>query len=385
MYAAEEQAKAAEKEAKAASEHAREAKQEAEEASALARELMVELQKLREKFAANGTNTRESGEKIRRMEAAIREAAKKEQKARKRMEEAEEAEAEQCLIASNLKPTDAPSPDEIEAAKERIQYDEQLFHIAVVGVAGSGKSSLINALRGLHNNSPESAPTGVTETTVEVKRYPSANSRPIAWYDIPGAGTLSIPSWQYFRTQGLYVFDCIIVLMSDRFTETDVAILDSCRQLKIPAYIVRSKADQHIRNITDIEMRHDTDDENADRDSGHRKHYKAARKQFIERTKQSVKSNLQRANLPDQRVYIVSANELCRAIQGRKPQETIDEVDLLRDLYLDAQESRGSDAQDLDLRDFSQWVESFRGDEPSWSSSSQSGQIMLGWEPISYE
>jgi len=80
--------------------------------------------------------------------------------------------------------------------KERIQYDEQFFHITVAGVTGS-KSSLINALRGLHNNSPGSAPTSVTETTLEVKRYPSVNSQPIAWYDIPGAATPSVTSWQY--------------------------------------------------------------------------------------------------------------------------------------------------------------------------------------------
>jgi len=55
-------------------------------------------------------------------------------------------------------------------------------------------------------------------------------------------------------------------------------------------------------------MRHGTDDENEDCDSGHRKHHKAARNQFIERTKQSIKSNLQRANLAEKRVYIVSAN-----------------------------------------------------------------------------
>jgi len=47
---------------------------------------MAELRKLREEFAANEKNARESGEKIKRMEVVIRDAAGKEQKARKRME-----------------------------------------------------------------------------------------------------------------------------------------------------------------------------------------------------------------------------------------------------------------------------------------------------------
>ncbi|KAI6103783.1 hypothetical protein EDD17DRAFT_1608281, partial [Pisolithus thermaeus] len=58
-----------------------------------------------------------------------------------------------------------------------------------------------------------------------ISRYPDPNSdNPFVWYDIPGAGTLSQPDWLYFNNQGLYVFDCIIVLFDSRFTQTDIAI-----------------------------------------------------------------------------------------------------------------------------------------------------------------
>lgn len=46
--------------------------------------------------------------------------------------------------------------------------------------------------------------------------------------DVPEEGTLSIPDWRYFIDQGLYVFDCIVVLFDNRFTETDVTILRNC-------------------------------------------------------------------------------------------------------------------------------------------------------------
>ncbi|KAL4081335.1 interferon-inducible GTPase-domain-containing protein [Scleroderma yunnanense] len=365
----------AELEARNAEERAREAKQAAEGASMLAFmlheelvRLMEELQKMRKELAAQGRSAEETDQKTKSKEADIREISRREQEILRKIRIAEEVR--RCSLVST-KPKDTPSPDEIKTMKQRIEYDEQLFHIAVVGLAGSGKSSLINAVRGLCNNSPDAAPTGVTEMTPEVKRYPPTNNQPVAWYDIPGAGTLSVPGWQYFRTQGLYVFDCIIVLMNERFTETDIAILDNCRQLKIPAYIVRSKADQHICNIISLEMGYGSDAEDDELENYYfQKHYKAARKQLIEQTSQSVKSNLKRANLPDQRVYIVSAKAIYSTVMNKNSQKTIDKIDLIKDLYLDAHENRGSDAQDMALWDLARWEGSFRRNESTPSSQS---------------
>ncbi|KAI6021136.1 hypothetical protein EDC04DRAFT_2901391 [Pisolithus marmoratus] len=77
---------------------------------------------------------------------------------------------------------------------------------------------------------------------------------------------------------------------------------------------VRSEADQNARNI----MR-DTGydgDEDEDEDPGRRnKLHKAARKQYIEETRQSVKVNLEKANLPDQRVYLVSNDTLLSCVR----------------------------------------------------------------------
>jgi GTP-binding protein EngB required for normal cell division len=150
----------------------------------------------------------------------------------------------------------------VEAAKRRVQYKEGLFHFAVAGVAGGGKSSLINAFRGLRNLDTAAAPTGVTETTLVISRLPDPNEEnPFVWYDIPGAGTMKIKDWQYFNEQGLYVFDCIVVVFDSRFTMTDIAMLINCKRFGIPTYIVRSKSDIHIRNIM-LERGYDSDDDN---------------------------------------------------------------------------------------------------------------------------
>jgi len=232
-----------------------------------------------------------------------------------------------------------PSPQEIRAAQAKIQYQENLFHFAVAGRAGAGKSSLVNAFRGISNRDASSARTGVTETTVTLGRYPDPDERcHHVWYDLPGAGTIKIPDWQYFNAQGLYVFDCIVVLFDNRFTNTDVAILLNCRRFKIPTYIVRSKADQHIRNMMK-ETGYNSDDENVDR-TQRAALYTAAREQLVNETRHNVKANLAEANLPDQRVYVVSSSCLRAVAKGEQPKKVIDEIHLLNDLYTEAQARR---------------------------------------------
>ena len=248
---------------------------------------------------------------------------------RKAMEAKKDTEKQ---LKEGIQPVVTPSPEELAAAKQRIQYQEDRFHFAVAGISGSGKSSLVNAFRGLRSQDAGSAAVGVTETTLQMTRYPGANPNiPFVWYDIPGAGTLKCRDGQYFNDQCLYVFDFIIVLFDNRFTVTDIAILLNARRFNIPTYIVRSKADQHIRNIM-REKGYDSDGDDEE-DAEHRnKLYKAARKEFTESTRKSVKANLEDASLPDQRVYIVSSATILSIVLNKLPKKTIDEVDLLNDL-----------------------------------------------------
>ncbi|KAF9222884.1 hypothetical protein BS17DRAFT_161174 [Gyrodon lividus] len=309
-----------------------------------AREALAESQRAQEDTKVRAEQVQKAAEEERRVAREAREAA--EQAASEANESARAAkqaqeEAEECL-KKGIQPVAIPSAEEVEAVKRKVQYKEGLFHFAIAGIAGGGKSSLINAFRGLHNREIAlgAAPTGVTETTLTISRLPDSNPKnPFVWYDIPGAGTLKIRDWQYFNEQGLYVFDCIIVLYDNRFTMTDIAILMNCKRFSIPTYIVRSKADAHIRNIM-RENGYDSDEDGGDR-TRRKTLYDAARKQYITETRGSIKQNLEDANLPDQRVYIISNDVLLNIVKNQiLPPKMIDELELMRDLFGEAHSRR---------------------------------------------
>ena len=119
-------------------------------------------------------------------------------------------------LEKGIQPEVWPTEEEFQSAKNTTQYDPEKIQFAVCGTSGSGKSSLINAFRGLKNDSPQAAPIGVVETTKVITRHPEPRKElpynRLVWFDCPGAGTLEIPGWQYFNQQGLFIFDIIILV-----------------------------------------------------------------------------------------------------------------------------------------------------------------------------
>ncbi|KAI6045814.1 interferon-inducible GTPase-domain-containing protein [Pisolithus marmoratus] len=343
MTASEDRAKAAQAAAEAAAASQQEATKRVTEELQQARQAIEEARRAEAAARAEAERRWAAAEEARRRAEADR--AEADRATRTAQEEARRAtvgrdEAERRWKAG-IQPVVTPSLEELAAAKRRIQYSEGFFHFAVAGIAGGGKSSLINAFRGLRNRDAGAAATGVTETTLTMSRYPDPNPQhPFVWFDIPGAGTLRIPDWQYFNAQGLYVFDCVIVLFDNRFTMTDTAILSNARRFQIPTYIVRSKTDQHIRNLM-RDAGYDSGEDDEDDPGRRTRLYTAARQRYIEETRRSVRTNLENAGLPDQRVYIVSNDNLLSMVKGNAPRRAVDELALLTDLFTEAHVRRG--------------------------------------------
>ncbi|KAI9569305.1 P-loop containing nucleoside triphosphate hydrolase protein, partial [Boletus coccyginus] len=271
--AAQEEAARLAREAQEERERAQRIREDAERAMAAAREEAERARKVADEQCREAEASRALAEEMARTAA---------EETRKAIEAKEEAERR---LKDGIQPVVTPSSEELAEAKRRIQYKGDCYHFAIAGISGGGKSSLVNAFRGLRSLDPGSAAVGVTETTLHMARYPDVKpENPFVWYDIPGAGTLKCRDWQYFNDQGLYIFDCIIMLFDNRFTMTDIAILVNARRFSIPTYIVRSKADQHIRNVM-MDMGYDSEGDDEEDVERRNRLYKAARKQFIEKTR----------------------------------------------------------------------------------------------------
>jgi predicted GTPase len=112
------------------------------------------------------------------------------------------------------------TPELIRREREEEDFEPDSIHVAICGPAGSGKSSIVNALRGLRNNDDEAAPTGTVETTTQRTKYSShATFNSLFLYDCPGAGTLRVPTEGYYYAQKLYLFDQLLIVHGERLGE----------------------------------------------------------------------------------------------------------------------------------------------------------------------
>jgi ribosome biogenesis GTPase A len=127
---------------------------------------------------------------------------------------ASQLEQAQTNPRMGLQPVVWPTEEEFNNVKKRVQYRSDRLHVALCGSSGTGKSSLINAVRGLPNQDDGAAPTGVA--TMNTQRYPDIRKEDpfprFVWFDIPGGGGGKITDWHYFTNQGLFVFDVILVV-----------------------------------------------------------------------------------------------------------------------------------------------------------------------------
>jgi len=134
-------------------------------------------------------------------------------------------------------------------AKAKETFDQLLnvsLNVAVTGKTGSGKSSFVNALRGVSEEDDGAAPTGVTETTMKATMYEHPMPNVKIW-DLPGIGTPNFKADRYLKDVKFDTYDFFIILSSERFMQNDIMLAKEIRKRKKSFYFVRSKIDNDIR------------------------------------------------------------------------------------------------------------------------------------------
>uniref|UniRef100_A0A3P9C7E0 IRG-type G domain-containing protein n=1 Tax=Maylandia zebra TaxID=106582 RepID=A0A3P9C7E0_9CICH len=131
--------------------------------------------------------------------------------------------------------------------QRRLKQRNTPLNVAITGESGSGKSTFINAFRGIGDEDEGAAPTGVVETTSQVTPYPHPKYPSVILWDLPGIGTTRFPADEYLKLVGFEKFDFFIIISDSRFRENDVKLAQEIQRMKKKFYFVRSKVDKDIR------------------------------------------------------------------------------------------------------------------------------------------
>ncbi|XP_076155024.1 interferon-inducible GTPase 5-like [Alosa pseudoharengus] len=126
------------------------------------------------------------------------------------------------------------------------RLDNVVLNIAISGETGAGKSSLVNAIRGLTDTDDGAAPTGVTQTTSEPTPYPHPTMENVTIWDLPGTGEPGFKPKKYIKTVQFKTYDFFIIVSATRFRQNDIVLAKEIKRNKKKFYFVRTKIDRDV-------------------------------------------------------------------------------------------------------------------------------------------
>nr|XP_014435348.1 interferon-inducible GTPase 5-like [Pelodiscus sinensis] len=122
------------------------------------------------------------------------------------------------------------------------------LNIAVTGNAGTGKSSFVNAIRGLTDNDKSAAWTGTMDATKKPIPYDHPTHPNVIVWDLPGIGTPDHPAETYLKDVNFDQYDFFIIMVGGRVTELDIMLAKEIQRSRKKFYFIRSKVDIDLVN-----------------------------------------------------------------------------------------------------------------------------------------
>ncbi|XP_075824723.1 interferon-inducible GTPase 1-like [Microtus pennsylvanicus] len=120
--------------------------------------------------------------------------------------------------------------------------------IAVTGESGAGKSSFINALRGVEPEEEGAAEVGVVATTMRRTPYKHPKIQTLTLWDLPGIETVNFLPKDYLEKVNFQEYDFFIIVSATRFTKLELDLAKAIRFMKKNYYFVRTKVDLDLDN-----------------------------------------------------------------------------------------------------------------------------------------
>ncbi|XP_065270080.1 interferon-inducible GTPase 5-like [Emys orbicularis] len=144
--------------------------------------------------------------------------------------------------------TEDPSEAACKVKEELESFENATLNIAITGETGAGKSSFINAIRGVGHEDENAAATGETETTRKPTPYPHPTYPQVTFWDMPGVETPDFQIDQYPEKVNFDSYDFFIIIASERFKSSHAKLAREIRGMGKKFYFVRSKVDADLYN-----------------------------------------------------------------------------------------------------------------------------------------
>ncbi|XP_078536393.1 interferon-inducible GTPase 5-like [Lissotriton helveticus] len=175
----------------------------------------------------------------------------------------EEPEMKDNVSVDYLEEYDVISEEELEQFKNAIEegdlpgaaeklmesldtLESAKLDIAITGESGSGKSTFVNAIRGIDDEDEDSAQTGVVETTMAPTPYLHPQYPNVTVWDLPGIGTETFQSAEYLKQVCFEQYDFFIIIATERFKSNHAKLAREINNMGKKFYFVRSKVDADL-------------------------------------------------------------------------------------------------------------------------------------------